>query len=358
MRKKRWQLITALVLALVVTGGLYASTYLSALVTMGVTATEDEIATSTASASQPDWDSIVTPVVDTETLRPTAAGDETNIASVSGETSHWEAVDEEVADDLSTYVYTSATDYERDLYNIADHSEGGGTISSITVYARCYWSGYAEPNQASIAIAIKSGTGNGAPDTVDEGDEETLATRQAWENFSSEWTVNPATGSAWTWDEIDNLQIGIALRESYSGGPADTCCTQVYVEVDYSYIPISGGVPTGDLFDITPTTDYTGDLAVRVYLTNTGDLVKAYDDLNIRLYLEGSVEAGETPDYLVLTPENGLVTFNLKDYSPGTYTLSVTGGTYTLISDEPSEWEEGWTVTPELYCQILQREIG
>ena len=78
-------------------------------------------------------------------------------------------------------------------------------------------------------------------------------------------------------------------------------------------------------------------------------------DYIARVYLEGSVEAGETPNYRVLTLENGWVTFNLKDYSPSTYTLSVTGGDYQLVSRDTSEWEVGWTVTPVLYCQIVQR---
>ena len=135
----------------------------------------------------------------------------------------------------------------------------------------------------------------------------------------------------------------------------NTNCTQVYAEVNYEAPLLSGSVPTGDLFDIVPHTNFSGDLAVKVYLVNTGDLAKAYQSLNIDLYLEGSVEAGETPNYRTLTLENGWVTFNLKDYSPDTYTLSVTGGDYELVSRDTSEWEEGWTVTPELYCQIVQR---
>jgi len=119
--------------------------------------------------------------------------------------------------------------------------------------------------------------------------------------------------------------------------------------------PLMGEVPTGDLFDITPSAEYSGDLAVKVYLTNSGALAKAYQYINMNLYLAGSVEAGETPNYQVLTLENGWVTFNLKDYAPGTYTLSVTGGDYSLVSRDTSEWEEGWTVTPELYCHIVQR---
>ena len=116
-----------------------------------------------------------------------------------------------------------------------------------------------------------------------------------------------------------------------------------------------GDVPSGDLFEITAHTNYSGSLQVRVYLTNADSLLKAYDYLNMELYLEGSEEAGETPNYRALTLENGMVTFNLVGITGGSYTLSVTGGTYQLRSREPMEWEAGYTVTPELYSKATQR---
>ena len=86
--------------------------------------------------------------------------------------------------------------------------------------------------------------------------------------------------------------------------------------------PLMGEVPSGDLFDITPNSLYTGDLAVKIFLTNTGDLAKAYDYLNMKLYLDGSVEAGETPNYQLLTLQNGETTFNIQDIAgiEGTWT--------------------------------------
>jgi len=77
--------------------------------------------------------------------------------------------------------------------------------------------------------------------------------------------------------------------------------------------PLMGEVPSGDLFDITPSATYSGDLAVKVYLANTGDLIKAYDYLNMKLYLDGSVEAGETPSYQLLTLQNGEANFTMQD---------------------------------------------
>ena len=343
-RKLRLQLIIGLVLALVVTSGSYAFSYLTATATMGVTVTGTEIATSADSATQPDWDSILTPVVETETLRPSAAGDETNISSQEPDSgAHWEKVDEAIADGDSTYVYTDSNVWREDLYNIADHSTGASDINYVKVYMECRAD--ASPTQTSAYVHIKT---NG---TEYNGSEETVTTSYA--TYSYQWNTNPQTTAAWTWDEIDALQIGVGLMQPTSG--QNTNCTQVYVEVNYEAPLLSGSVPTGDLFDITPHTDFSGDLAVRAYLTNTGDLAKAYQSLNMNLYLEGSVEAGEAPNYRTLTLENGWVTFNLKDYSPDTYTLSVTGGDYELVSRDTSEWEEGWTVTPELYCQIVQR---
>ena len=338
------QLMLGLVLALVITGGLYAFSYLTATATMGVTVAGTEVATYEPSATQPDWNSILTPVVETETLRPDAAGDETNIASQLPDSgAHWDKVAEETPDGDSTYVYTSNAAWEEDLYSIADHSTGVSTINYVKVYMECR--AEASPTQTSAYVHILT---NGLEDN---GGEETMTTSYA--TYSSQWNNNPQTTATWTWDEIDALQIGVGLREPTSG--QNTNCTQVYAEVNYEAPPLSGSVPTGDLFDITPHTDFSGDLAVRVYLTNTGDLAKACQSLNMDLYLEGSVEAGETPNYRTLTLENGWVTFNLKDYSPDTYTLSVTGGDYELVSRDTSEWEEGWTATPELYCQIVQR---
>ena len=72
-----------------------------------------------------------------------------------------------------------------------------------------------------------------------------------------------------------------------------------------------GEVPIGDLFDITPSAAYTGDLQVGIYLTNASNLTRAYKYLNMKLYLEGSASANETPNYRLLTLQNGRANFSL-----------------------------------------------
>jgi len=347
--KNRFHLILVLIVALTLSGGVYASTFTTAAETINIAEPTGDIATcnATATETQPDWESILETEQDTEILRPNAAGDETNIASqipASGE--HWDKVDEETPDGDSTVVYTGSAGWQEDLYNIADHSTqtAAGTINYVKVYIVCRAD--SSPWQTNAYVHIKT---NGVEYN---GTLETTTTSYA--TYSYQWDTNPQTGQDWTWDEIDALQIGVGLRRpTFFGGL--TGCTQAYAEVSFEAPPLSGNVPTGDLFVVYPHADYTGDLAVKVYLVNTDNLTKAYQQLNMELYLEGSIEAGKTPNYRVLTLKNGAAAFGIQGATSDNYTLSVTGGDYTLTSREPSEWEEGWTVTPELYCEVTQR---
>jgi len=94
---------------------------------------------------------------------------------------------------------------------------------------------------------------------------------------------------------------------------------------------------------------------VKVYLTNTGALNKAYQYLNMKLYVDGSLEANKTPDYLILSMENGVALFNIEGESAESYTVEIIGGSYRLISGDYTEWGEGWSIIPEFYCEVTQR---
>jgi hypothetical protein len=114
-------------------------------------------------------------------------------------------------------------------------------------------------------------------------------------------------------------------------------------------------VPTGYLFGVTPNPEYMGELVVMVYLVNTANLTKAYQYLNIKLYLEGSAEAKQTPNYRLLTLSNAEVAFTFENLAAEFYIVEVIGGGYCVHSNDPFEWGEESSVTPRLYCQITQR---
>ena len=165
----------------------------------------------------------------TELLRPNAAGDECNIISQVGDAcpNHYLNVDEESHDSDTTVVYEAGATFRRDFYNIDNSGIGAGTITKITVYniARANTT----PTQTNLKVCIKSGTGAGAPDTASESAEKT--TTDTYASYDNEWATNPATSAAWTWEEIDALQIGCSIREPVD--PYSTLVTQVYVVVDY-----------------------------------------------------------------------------------------------------------------------------
>jgi hypothetical protein len=349
-KKNRKKLVFAAILlfALVLTTGTFAYTYSGyANTQLDSAVAAEDITTCIPSAIQPPW-FYVLPEGEyySEILLPNGTGDDTNIPvhfPDFGE--HWDKVDDLPADDGETYLATSSQAlWKRDLYNLTNHREAEGyeTVSSISVYFRFAATG--EYNaRAKAAIKTHGKVYQGYIETQHGTD---FATR------SYDWAKNPATNETWTWEEIDALQAGVSIMGRHDG-PA--ICTQVYVKVNYEFVQTQGAVPLGNLFDIIPHPNYTGDLLVKLYLTNTSDLLKAYQYINMKLYVEGSLEAEKAPAYQILSMENGVAFFNIESGSAESYTIKIIGGSYRLISGDIEEWGEGWSIIPELYCEVSQR---
>lgn len=169
----------------------------------------------------------------TETLRPNAAGDETGIGyQVPSSDSHWDKVDEETPDEDTTYLLAMNAAYQRDLYNLpASSIPDGATINFIKVYFRC-WESASTTCKASPSLKSDS--------TVTDGTLVDLST--SWETFSQQWDTNPADSQPWEKADIDALQIGVRLGSSIA---TYACCTQVYVEVDYTAVTEKSSSDTG-----------------------------------------------------------------------------------------------------------------
>ena len=162
---------------------------------------------------------------DVETLRPNAIGSETDIDQQEpGTGAHWDKVDETPADDNTTYVRSTSQKitYERDLYNIPDSGVGAGTINKITIRVRCKRSYEA---YCKCSLRTHSQTYDGA---------EQGPIPLEWTNYHEDWVENPNTDAAWTWAEINALEIGVSLRAGSTLSSRFGSCTQVYVEVDYT----------------------------------------------------------------------------------------------------------------------------
>ena len=152
---------------------------------------------------------------DTEILRPNDYGDEQQISTQYPDSGpHYDKVDDTgTGDGDATYLWETDASYHRDLYNLPAPS-GSGTINFIKISFRVCQEGgaYAKPSLKTNLTPV-------------DGTE--ISPAGAWTTYSEQWNTNPVTEAAWTWDEIDALQIGISLKGA-SG------CTQLYVEVDYT----------------------------------------------------------------------------------------------------------------------------
>jgi hypothetical protein len=167
-------------------------------------------------------------------LRPNAAGDEAALSCYpnTGE-ANWQDVDEASPDEDATYVFSPAAEDHRDLYNLEDTSQTG-TINWIKVWVRC-------SGEGSAYTAIKTGG------TAYEGSANALTGSYA--NYSTQYTTNPQTGSAWTWTQLNALQAGVRL---VGAEKAPAKCTQVYIEVDYTALVTNLKVWSGSAW-VTPT---------------------------------------------------------------------------------------------------------
>jgi hypothetical protein len=131
-------------------------------------------------------------------------------------TTHYDKVDEEVADDDATYVY-GASDGQTytDRYYKTALSIGTSKISAVDIIIRYKGNGVRVGFYIGGTLYLSS----------------ILATKTAWTTTSVRWTKNPATGNDWTQTDINNAQL-VVQAKTVAGTPA-AAFTQVYITVYY-----------------------------------------------------------------------------------------------------------------------------
>ena len=146
------------------------------------------------------------------TLRPSRAGISTQWLPSSAP--NWECVNEVVASDVD---FVDIRDTNKiDYYTLPYHTIESGVINSVTVYVRAVTS-----SNGNVYIAVYThGTGYFYIQT----------TTTSYGLKSTVLTTNPSTNNAWTWAEIDFLQVG----EKTASGSYESRVSQVYVEVNYT----------------------------------------------------------------------------------------------------------------------------
>ncbi len=194
------------------------------------------------------------------TLTPT--GNISASLSVAGAANGWQAV---LANDGNTsIVYNAAPNTTTDLYSVNTAYLTGNEstqINSVSVYfvGRCLIG-----NTGAAVIRVGTNATNGAAQTLNN----------TWVTYNSTWLLNPNTGRAWTWGDIQTLSIGVQLVGSASTANAANC-TQVYAVVYTPVMVTAQGITSGN-HSVNTTADGTNlYISVDGVLKSTASLIGA-----------------------------------------------------------------------------------
>jgi len=276
---------------------------------------------------------------DTEDLFPTANGFTNTLTNV-GCTNSYECVDENPPDDDTTYLHTTAIQtYQYDLFELQNHTGGQfDTINSVTVKyrVRC-------ENAGGSVCKFKSYLRTES--TNYEGAEK-LSSGVTYINYTEVYNTNPNTGTAWTIQQVNDLQAGFGLNGFLNSEGNRARGTQVFVQVDYTpaaepVITFVDPTPANDTFInvnytyINVTTDISSDVVYLEWngtnLTMSGSGTNFY--LNVTDLLNCSdytykVYANSTASGLWGVSETRIVKTSLYDPAINWNTPSTDGLTY------------------------------
>lgn len=136
-----------------------------------------------------------------------------------GPSSHWQEVDDVVADDNVTKVWTDSATTQKDFYELTDPVGILGTETIYWIRIRARARGVVSYHVILDSVETQFGT--------------TTVTSN-WGSHTGGPYENRTGGGNWTWNDMRDFQVGIGLKTlTFWGTTYQGRVTQVYVEVDY-----------------------------------------------------------------------------------------------------------------------------
>jgi len=109
-------------------------------------------------------------------------------------------------DDDETYTSVDTEEPGNFMCGLTDHTSETGRINYVQVVARArlFEGGQAPTSEFKIVISPTSSC-------TDYYESNNFNLVTVYNNFNYVWTVNPSTSTEWTWDDIDNLSVGLYI---------------------------------------------------------------------------------------------------------------------------------------------------
>ena len=154
------------------------------------------------------------------TLRPNS--DESTGCLVNPSGSHYSTLNESTTNDSTYIISPNNGSWGEDRLGLPNHSSESVVISNVRLYTRIKnVNGLSNIAHYQIGLYVNSTAYRIASAYAPE----------SWTNLYNDWTTNPNTSAAWSWSDIDNLQVLIKL-ESVFGSELyyyNNMCSQVRI---------------------------------------------------------------------------------------------------------------------------------
>jgi prepilin-type N-terminal cleavage/methylation domain-containing protein len=145
-------------------------------------------------------------------IRPDGVGDYTEHIT-SGCTGNWQCVNDVTSDDDGSYVIIGSGPWATESYQ-AEDPIGSGTIDSVVIFILVRSTGPGQLARTTLVVNANLYLGGNI----------NLNSSPTYTVFSTAYATNPDTSSPWTWAELNDIQIGVGLKDQAR-------CSQVWAEI-------------------------------------------------------------------------------------------------------------------------------